>query len=73
MPPPESILVPGTGEDKPITVPWLPVAPVGNEQDLAETGGDDSNTGLIAGAAVALLVAGGGAVVLSRRRGRHQA
>ncbi|MEU8136269.1 Cys-Gln thioester bond-forming surface protein [Streptodolium elevatio] len=61
---------PGT-ENPPLTIPWVPV---GDGQDLAETGGDDNSTTLIAGAAAALLLAGGGAVFLSRRRGgRHQA
>lgn len=71
--PPTPVVVPGTGNDKPITVPWLPVAPAGNQEDLAETGGDDNSTVLIAGAATALLLAGGGAVFLSRRRGQRQA
>ncbi|MET7300975.1 Cys-Gln thioester bond-forming surface protein [Embleya sp. NPDC005575] len=66
------IVVPGK-EDKPVVVPWLPVAPAGNGKDLAETGGDDSDTILIAGTAAALLAAGGGAIYLNRRRGRHQA
>ncbi|WTW97042.1 Cys-Gln thioester bond-forming surface protein [Streptomycetaceae bacterium NBC_01309] len=60
---------PGT-ENPPIDIPWVPV---GDGQDLAETGGDDNSTMLIAGAAAALLLAGGGAVFISRRRGQHQA
>lgn len=66
--PPAKPIVDG-GSSPEIEVPWLPVS---NSKDLAETGGNDSNTALIAGAAGALLLAGGGAVVLSRRRGRHQ-
>ncbi|MGA4540351.1 Cys-Gln thioester bond-forming surface protein [Uniformispora flossi] len=66
-PPAKPIVDGGTSPE--IEVPWLPVS---NSKDLAETGGNDSNTALIAGAAGALLLAGGGAVVLSRRRGRHQ-
>lgn len=65
--PPAKPIVDGTAPE--IEVPWLPVS---SSKDLAETGGNDSNTGLIVGAAAALVLAGGGAVVLSRRRGRHQ-
>ncbi|MYW04044.1 thioester domain-containing protein [Streptomyces sp. SID3343] len=70
--PAKPIVVPGT-DDKPIVVPWLPVVPVSDSKDLANTGGDDSNTVVIAGVAVALLAAGGGALYLNKRRGRTQA
>ncbi|WP_436773360.1 Cys-Gln thioester bond-forming surface protein [Yinghuangia sp. YIM S09857] len=62
-------------EPTPSTTP-TPSAPAPSPSpsgpELAETGGSDSSTGLIAGIAGALLLAGGGAVFLSRRRGARQ-
>ncbi|WP_331768986.1 Cys-Gln thioester bond-forming surface protein (plasmid) [Embleya sp. NBC_00888] len=70
--PPKPIVEPGT-DDQPLTVPWLPVAPVGDPKDLAETGGDDSTVVIVTAAAVALLTTGGGALYLNKRRGRPRA
>ncbi|MCF2530024.1 Cys-Gln thioester bond-forming surface protein [Yinghuangia soli] len=57
---------------QPTPAPSTP-APAVEGKDLAETGGSDSNNGLMAGIAGALLLAGGGAVFLAKRRGRTQA